>query len=147
MQIPIHSHLNFAAFEILFQDYADYWVLKGAKFGLPLSRDQALPLSGVTWPNHSSCNKHLSQVDTFFAEEVSHGTVFPLGLAPAAILPPISTIPLLCVPKAPSVTKIQVCGDNFSSVNNLIQIDNTLNEHFLVSDHVLEFDMPFVTKR
>ena len=34
-----------------------------------------------------------------------------LGLTPSKLQPPVSTIPILCVPKPPSVDKVRVCGD------------------------------------
>ena len=126
-QIPVRSHLNMPALEVLLHDFTDSMVLMGLQYGWPLSRDPALPLSGVTWPNHSSCLKHISQVQEFFNSEIDHGAVFPLGIAPSRIPPPISTIPLLCVPKPPSLTKIRVCGDMSYppglSVNDGIPLD------------------------
>ena len=103
-KIPIRSHLNIDAMSLLLDKFPDPWVLRGSKFGWPLSRPQDLPLSGVTWPNHASCNKHIVQVLEFIETEVSLGALYPLGLAPKYLMPPISTIPLLCVPKPPSLT-------------------------------------------
>ena len=134
LRVPVKSHLNLKALEFLLKDYSDPWILRGSTYGWPLSRDPALHLSGVTWPNHDSCNRHMAQVNEFFWDEVNHGAIFPLGPAPVKIPPPISTIPLLCVPKPPSLTKVRVCGDmSFpagSSVNDGISTDTYEGEPF-----------------
>ena len=109
--IPIKTHLNVQAMSILLAQYPDPWVLRGATHGWPLSRDRTLPLSCQTWPNHASCHKNMDQVTQFFADEISFGAIYSLGHAPASLPPPVSTIPLLCVPKPPSLTKVRVCGD------------------------------------
>ena len=62
----------------------------------------------------------MDQDDQFFQAEVQHGAILPLGPAPAAIPPPISTIPLLCVPKPPSLTKVRVCGDMSFPAGNAV---------------------------
>ena len=110
-KIPVKSHLNLPALNTLLADYPDPWVLRGCQFGWPLSHDCSLPLSGVTWKNHASCQCNFSQVLEFFATEVSFGAMFPLGINPKLLPPPVSTIPLLCVPKPAPKTKVRVCGD------------------------------------
>ena len=110
-QIQVKSHLNIAALEFLLSSYTDPWVIRGSKYGWPLSRDPELQLSGITWPNHTSCDAHLDQVHEFLDNEIGLGAVFSLGFAPDQLCPPISTIPLLCVPKPPSKTRVRVCGD------------------------------------
>ena len=121
LQLEVRSHLNLGALQFLLKDFSDPWPLRGSEFGWPLSRDPALHLSGTTWPNHSSCHQHMDQVDQFFQVEVQHGAILPLGPAPAAIPPPISTIPLLCVPKPPSLTKVRVCGDMSFPAGNAVK--------------------------
>ena len=111
LKIPVKSHLNIDALSSLLETYPDPWVLRGSKFGWPLSRDPLHPVSGVTWPNHASCYQNLEQVNKYFEDEISFGAVFAIGHSPASLSPPITTIPLLCVPKPPSLTKVRVCGD------------------------------------
>ena len=127
-QTVLKSHLNLKALNVLLDSFPDPWVVRGATYGWPLSRYKSLPLSGITWPNHTSCFKHLSQVEEFFDLEISHGAVFLLGHAPSSLSPPITTIPLLCVPKPPSLSKVRVCGDmSFPpglSVNDGISCDS-----------------------
>ena len=55
--------------------------------------------------------------------------IFPLGLSPAALKPPISTIPLLGVPKPPSLTKLRVCG-NMSFPPGLSVNDGILSDSY-----------------
>ena len=120
-RIPVKSHLNTEVLQFLLADYSDPWPLRGAVFGWPLDRDRSVPLSNTVWDNHNSCHRNIDQVNDFITAEVNHGAIFPLGLAPANLSPPVSTIPLLCVPKLPDLTKVRVCGDMsfppFASVN------------------------------
>ena len=106
LQVPVRSHLNIPSLQFLLKSYPDPWPLRGATYGWPLSRDSSIHLSGVTWPNHHSCQLHMDQVDEFIQVEVGHGAIFPLGPAPFQLPPPISTIPFLCVPKPPSLTRL-----------------------------------------
>ena len=86
-QVPIKSHLNLKALNSLLAGYTDQWVLRGSTYGWPLSRDPAVPLSGITWPNHTSCLKHLDQVNQYFEDEVSFGAVFRWGRLLLRFLP------------------------------------------------------------
>ena len=134
LKVPVKSHLNLHALKQMLKKYPDPWALRGSEYGWPLSRDPALPLSGVTWHNHKSCFQHLDQVNAYFDDEVKFGAIFELGPAPVKIPPPISTIPLLCVPKPPSLSKIRVCGDmSFPpglSVNDGIPVDQYEGEAY-----------------
>ena len=108
---PVRSHLNLPALEFLLADYSDPWPLRGSTYGWPLDRDPAVHLSGVVWPNHDSAIRNMEQVNAFLWEEVQHGAMFPLGPFPEGLSHPLSTVPLLTVPKPPDPVKVRVCGD------------------------------------
>ena len=134
LRIPVKSHLNLKALKFILQDYPDPWILRGSAYGWPLSRDPAVHHSGITWPDHVSCDKHIDQVNEYTWDEVKQGATSPLDPAPLQIPPPISTIPILCVSKPPSLTKVRVCGymsfPAGSSVNDGILTDSYEGEPF-----------------
>ena len=111
LKIPLRTHLNLPALNFVLAQYPDPWPLLGSTYGWPLDRDPAVHLSGVTWPNHSSALRNIDQVDKYLWEEVHAGAIFPLGPTTDRLVLPVSTIPLLTVPKPPHPHKVRVCGD------------------------------------
>ena len=110
-RIPVRSHLNLPTWEFVLRDYEDEWVLRGSVYGWPLSRDRRHPISGVTWPNHSSAVRDLAKVKAWIEKEERLGAMVRLGPSLLRLRPPLSTIPLLTVPKPPDPTAVRVCGD------------------------------------
>ena len=133
-RVEVRSHLNVPALEFLLTDYDDKWVVRGSKYGWPLSRDKNWPLSGKIWPNHGSALRNLDKVKTFIDNEVKLGAVYCLGHVPVELPPPLSTIPLLTVPKAPDPGAVRVCGDCSyppgMSLNDGVQLNEYCGEPY-----------------
>ena len=88
----------------------------------------------VTWDNHSSEVRNTSRVVAWINKEVKLGAIFCLGKCPYLIQPPVSTIPLLTVPKPPDPLAVRVCGDcsypqGFSH-NDGIPVDSYCGEDY-----------------
>ena len=133
---PLRSHLNLPALKFLLADFTDPWPLQGSTYGWPLDRDPAVHLSGVVWPNHDSALRNLGQVNDYVWDEVQLGAMYPLGSSPAGLSYPVSTVPLLTVPKPPHQTKVRVCGDmsfpDGASVNDGISPETYCGEPYKV---------------
>ena len=79
-KIVVRSHLNLGVLEFLLADYPNEWIFRGAKYGWPLCRDGSFPLSGVTWPNHSSARSNMKKVLEWVRNEGQKGAIFFLSV-------------------------------------------------------------------
>jgi hypothetical protein len=149
---PIASHINVNLFRELGQGFHDQQIFDLIQFGflLDLEKSTFLPNSAVT--NHGSAIKFPTEVDNYFSEEISLGSIFsPFSVPP---LPGLHCSPLMTAPKdrgrrriivdlsfpSPqqqavnlSVSKFSYVGRQFQlklpTIDNICQVLNTLGKN------------------
>jgi hypothetical protein len=128
---PVASHINIQLFRELGQGFHDQQIFDLIQSGFPLDLDKSNFLPNLAGSNHGSAIKFPAEVDKYFSEEISLGSI--LGPFEDSPFPDLHCSPLMTAPK--DGNKCRIIVDLSYSSTKGCSVNSTVSKHSYVGTH------------